>query len=481
MPDDLLNGQNSQNEPKGSDSGADLGDQSEQSPLEEAMTKMPEENPVGQAVPQSPPAEPVNPAVPDAEASPAQTSPEPSVPVEPVSPEPTSTENTPPAPVSSPEPTPAPEVSPSPEPAEAPIPDTPDTPDAPDTSSAEPVTPPTSDFSSSPSAPTQTEPDMSSGEQETAKAPDTDEFLKSILNDQPQNTAPATPAQTAPAPNLNSDQPTPEPSNFDSSPASTSEPEGSVPETPSAPVVPEEPPVNYNADSSQPGGTVPAPSMQDMGNIDGISSANASMPDTDSSQSELSPDSIQAPKPSGSPARLIILIIVAAILVIGGYLAYTLLFASNSTTTTVQKSATVAPNSSSDQVRKADLIKIQQALLNYFAGTGKYPVATTMIYLNTANNVVEKALVPAYLSALPADPDSPEKNYAYKSDGKTFTLSAVLDNATDPEGVAEGSITLYKVTEATKATASSTVTATAGASATKTTNSEASVSATAGI
>ncbi len=479
MPDDLLNGQNSQSEPKSPDSGADLGDQSEQSPLEEAMTKMPEENPVGQTETQNSPAESVNQTMPSAEPTPTDTPPEPSAPVEPPSAETPSTENLPPEPVASPEPTPVQDISPAPQPPE------PSNPPAPDTSNTEPVAPQASDFSSSLSesaTPTQPEPPMPSGEQETAKAPDTDEFLKSILNDQPQNAAPAAPAQTAPEPNFNSDQPSPELSSFEPSPAPSPAPEGPAPEMSSPePVVPEEPPVNYNSGTSQPGGPIPAPGMQDAGNIDGISSANAPMPEPEASQPELNPDSIQAPKPSGSPARLIILIVIAAILVIGGYLAYTLLFASNSTTTTVQKSVTVTPNSSNDQTKKADLIKIQQALLNYFAGTGKYPVATTMIYLNTVNNVVEKALVPAYLSALPADPNSPDKNYAYKSDGKTFTLSAVLDNATDPEGVVEGSITLYKVTEATKATTSSTATATVGASATKTTNSEASVSATAGI
>jgi hypothetical protein len=318
----------------------------------------------------------------------------------------------------------------------------------------------------------------SEADAETAKVPDTDEFLKSILEDHPQPSqeAPATsqvnepPASDMPAPEAPPEQFVPmdqanempsQPSEFPTAPAPTLQPD--------AQPAPAEPSSMGGASGFD---------KTDMSSVDGISSAPPEQPTIPVENSDQQMPDV---KPAASPTKLIILIVVAAILVIGGYLAYTMLFSTKKSTDNSSGTTATATSTASafadDESRKLDLIDIQQALLNYYAGTGQYPIASTMIYLNTAGNVVEKALVPAYFAALPTDPASPTKNYAYKSDGKTFSLTSVLDNAADPDGVPEAGLTLYKVTQATVSdtdgsvsTVSSTATveSTTGAIATKT-------------
>lgn len=101
--------------------------------------------------------------------------------------------------------------------------------------------------------------------------------------------------------------------------------------------------------------------------------------------------------------------------------------------------------------------------MNYYAGEGQFPVAEQLALLTTGN-ILETALVPTYLTALPADP-STAKNYGYKSDGLSFTLTAMLDDTTDSEAVVKEGKAVYSLTypvavsgSPTPATASSAIT-----------------------
>lgn len=103
-------------------------------------------------------------------------------------------------------------------------------------------------------------------------------------------------------------------------------------------------------------------------------------------------------------------------------------------TTTTPSVASAVTMAERDQTRKNDLQSVKTALEKYKSTNGKFPIANTMIHLNTPENVVQKALVPEYISALPADPKSADGwYYGYKSNGNTFTLSARLENPADPQ------------------------------------------------
>lgn len=100
-----------------------------------------------------------------------------------------------------------------------------------------------------------------------------------------------------------------------------------------------------------------------------------------------------------------------------------------------------------DTTRKSDLVKIKQALLKYYKDTSKYPIAETRVKTSDANSSLAKALVPNYLSSLPDDPLAPNYYYAYKSDGKTFELTCVLEDKSDTSGSMVGSNNIFTVTE----------------------------------
>lgn len=412
MPDDLLSGEKNQNQSQDDNGGNPLDDQSEKSPLEEAMEKVPEE-PINQ---QPEASNPIPPAEAQSQASP--------IPNEPV-------------------------AAPSEPPKDIEAKTTPEMPDGPSSTASE-----------NPALASKPEPNPSEtpmeGE-ESAKAPDTDEFLKSILDEHPSSDS-ANQAEPPAAPP--SEQTAPQAPEIPVTESSGFKPATEEPPT-SSPTPPQES-LSQAPETPQPAGFSPEVKSDTGSMMDGISTASTS-PEQPAVPSEPAGMEMPPVKPSASPTKLIILIVVAAILVVGGYFAYTLLFANKGTESTskTSTSATVTSTvsqSSNDEIRKADLVDIQQALLNYYAGTGQYPVAASLVYLNATGNVVEKALVPAYLNALPADPSTPTKNYAYKSDGKTFTLTAVLDNTSDSDGVKEGDLTLYKVTQATQASSNGSLT-----------------------
>jgi hypothetical protein len=108
----------------------------------------------------------------------------------------------------------------------------------------------------------------------------------------------------------------------------------------------------------------------------------------------------------------------------------------------------------SDELRKSDIIKIQQALAKYYSDRSSYPISPVIENLSTATSALSKSLVPLYLDIMPADPFSTHY-YGYKSDGKDYELTAVLDDITDPEGMQIGAVFLYKVTASAAPTPSS--------------------------
>ncbi|MBI3495032.1 type II secretion system protein GspG [Candidatus Berkelbacteria bacterium] len=116
-------------------------------------------------------------------------------------------------------------------------------------------------------------------------------------------------------------------------------------------------------------------------------------------------------------------------------------------TTTTGGAGTVSETMQTrDAFRKKDLATIQTYLESYLTDQGSYPVAAKTTRLNDSTATVVTALVPKYTAALPKDPKDPEYFYGYKSvDGKTYLLSARLEDTTDPEGKTEGTVFLYTV------------------------------------
>lgn len=127
---------------------------------------------------------------------------------------------------------------------------------------------------------------------------------------------------------------------------------------------------------------------------------------------------------------------------------------STTTGSTATTGTTIIPQTSvqiNDAQRKLDLASIKTALEDYKSISGKYPISTSYVALNTSTNVVAKALVPKHLAALPADPKATSGwYYAYKStNGTTFTLSTKLENLVDP-ALTTVSGTSYYLLESTK-------------------------------
>jgi len=293
---------------------------------------------------------------------------------------------------------------------------------------------------------------------ETAKAPDTDEFLRSILDEKPdvQATTPEGPNAGASEESAAADQAVGQ----------------SEPPAPSAPLP-------ISDESALDGNREQAPKIKDeisgLDQITGPSDESGADDNGSSKTKTIASDIFSAvTKPAASKSnslRLVILVLIALVVVIGGYILFTKFFGKfssknqTSTTSVFTPSAedTTTAKVSLDDQRKSDLHTIQEALINYFAAQTKYPVSEKLVLLNTPGNILEKELVPTYISKLPADPVS-TKSYGYKSDGKTFTLTAVLDNANDPDVTLEGGLPLFKVTPSTVFEDTKSVTSTTGVS-----------------
>lgn len=173
-------------------------------------------------------------------------------------------------------------------------------------------------------------------------------------------------------------------------------------------------------------------------------------------------------EPASPKSNMGLFIILGVLLIIGGVVAASLLGWVNfgdllgGGNPEPSSSASVSPSASptavlnrNDQQRKADLANIKTNLQKYFNDKQSYPVATTMEKTTDPGSVLAAALVPAYMATLPVDPLSPNSFYGYKSDGKSYELSAVLEDLTDPSCMVTGKICIYKVTDTSFETPSS--------------------------
>lgn len=128
------------------------------------------------------------------------------------------------------------------------------------------------------------------------------------------------------------------------------------------------------------------------------------------------------------------------------------------TPTTEPITTTPVPTANAnDLVRKQDLTSLKDALKKYYLANQSYPVAETLQKTSDTTNALT-VLVPNDIAILPVDPLSPTFYYGYKSDGKTFELTAALEDKTDPAGIQSGSVLIYKVTDISTETPTATTT-----------------------
>jgi len=115
--------------------------------------------------------------------------------------------------------------------------------------------------------------------------------------------------------------------------------------------------------------------------------------------------------------------------------------------------APVSNTNINDAKRKEDLANLKTALKNYYTATQGYPVVVATEKTSEPSSL--KVLIPDYITSLPVDPLAPTYYYGYKSDGKTFELTCILEDKNDTSGVVMGSNFLYIITDATAESASS--------------------------
>lgn len=95
-----------------------------------------------------------------------------------------------------------------------------------------------------------------------------------------------------------------------------------------------------------------------------------------------------------------------------------------------------------DTRRRSDLLSIKEALAEYYAKTGTYPVSKTVDKTNDSK-VLKGALVPSYLGVLPVDPQDPKSYYGYTSDGFSFKLTSIVEDSATA-GAKQGSGFYYQ-------------------------------------
>ena len=158
-------------------------------------------------------------------------------------------------------------------------------------------------------------------------------------------------------------------------------------------------------------------------------------------------------KPSAKAKKsfvaLVVLGILPAVLVIGGIIStFSIIFSSLN----ISKSGTPAPIyntyedsmngpektfedtiESRDKQRILDLSFISQMLERYKTKNGVYPMSYNSVKLNRSNQIIDEIELANKNASIPIDPKYPEYYYSYKSsDGKSFELSARLENPDDP-------------------------------------------------
>jgi len=104
--------------------------------------------------------------------------------------------------------------------------------------------------------------------------------------------------------------------------------------------------------------------------------------------------------------------------------------------------ADLTTSESRDTKRKSDLANIAKALDSYQTNTGQYPISANEKISSSAGTLY-KSLVPNYITLLPIDPLDPTYYYGYDSDGRSYTLSAVLEDTNDSDGRKIGNKNIY--------------------------------------
>ena len=104
--------------------------------------------------------------------------------------------------------------------------------------------------------------------------------------------------------------------------------------------------------------------------------------------------------------------------------------------------ADLTTSESRDTKRKSDLANIAKALESYQTNTGQYPISANE-KISSSVGTLYKSLVPNYITLLPLDPLDPTYYYGYDSDGRSYTLSAVLEDANDSDGRKIGNKNIY--------------------------------------
>ena len=102
----------------------------------------------------------------------------------------------------------------------------------------------------------------------------------------------------------------------------------------------------------------------------------------------------------------------------------------------------------SDATRKSHLVQIQTAVEAYKTQTGKYPISAVYSKATNSTSEIYSLLVPDFLDSMPQDPKSADGWwYGYKSvDGENYAVTARLEDTTDTQGVMDGEVFLYILT-----------------------------------
>ena len=123
-------------------------------------------------------------------------------------------------------------------------------------------------------------------------------------------------------------------------------------------------------------------------------------------------------------------------------------------------SASVVP-ATPDEQRKVDIQAIASALDQYYAANSSVPSAPQGWYVPSSQASTLTTVLAAYLPTFPQDP-STTQSYMYASkDGQTYTVSALLESSSDPEGTTYAS-RVYYIIEGPRSTAATTPVDTSG-------------------
>ncbi|MFA6096947.1 MAG: type II secretion system protein GspG [Candidatus Paceibacterota bacterium] len=159
-----------------------------------------------------------------------------------------------------------------------------------------------------------------------------------------------------------------------------------------------------------------------------------------------------------APVMTIILIILAVILFAGKdiiYSEYSKLFSARKTETPIKEENNFIkdtylnqPYRADDVMRKSNIAQIGNALEMFFLQNGSYPVSLGGTKLNDENSAAYQDLIKYVNSSNLKDSKDPEFFYLYRSDGKSYEITARLENIKDPEcKISDDGFCIYKISK----------------------------------